>query len=148
MKLFPRLSFFLLTLLSLALTACHKDTPRDTAERSPLKGTYWTEGTGTMTLDFHSEREVTFTLTPAGSPRGAMAYTATYSLSGSTLTIGDIIQDTPFGTATILQGFTAQLEGGVIKADFRTTGMERDSDQGTLRFVAQPLKGYLFHHKV
>ena len=148
MKLLPRLSFFLLTLLTLALSACHKDTPRDTAERSPLKGTYWTEGTGTMTLDFHTEREVTFTLTPAGSPRGAMAYTATYSLSGSTLTIGDIIQDTPFGTATILQGFTAQLEGGVIKADFKTTGMERDSDQGTLRFVAQPLKGYLFHRKV
>ena len=148
MKLLPRLSFFLLTLLSLALTACHKDTPRDTAEHSPLKGTYWTEGTGTMTLDFRTEREVTFTLTPAGSPRGAMAYTATYSLSGSTLTIGDIIQDTPFGTATILQGFTAQLEGGVIKADFTTTGMERDSEQGTLRFVAQPLKGYLFHRKV
>ena len=52
------------------------------------------------------------------------------------------------GTATILQGFTAKLEGGVIKADFTTTGMERDSEQGTLHFVAQPLKGYLFHRKI
>ena len=98
---------FLLLLLILVcgLQSCSKGSPQE-PQSSGLASSLWTEGTGTMLLDFVSDSEVRFTLTPSGSPR-TMSYTTSYRLEGQTLYITDIIRTTPFGEAILLKDFRA-----------------------------------------
>ena len=91
---FPKRQWYLTPLLLLllilvcGLQSCSKGSPLE-PKSSGLAGSLWTEGTGTMLLDFVSDSEVRFTLTPSGSPR-TMSYTTSYRLEGQTLYITDI----------------------------------------------------------
>ena len=96
---FPKRQWYLTPLLLLLLTlvcglqSCSKGSPQE-PKSGRLVSSLWTEGTGTMLLDFVSDSEVRFTLTPSGSPR-TMSYTTSYRLEGQTLYITDIIRTTP-----------------------------------------------------
>ena len=109
---FPKRQWYLTPLLLLllilvcGLQSCSKGSPQE-PKSSGLASSLWTEGTGTMLLDFVSDSEVRFTLTPSGSPR-TMSYTTSYRLEGQTLYITDIIRTTPFGEAILLKDFRAE----------------------------------------
>ena len=146
----PRRPLHLLSLwaLLLALTcglySCGKGEAPKT--QHPLTGTLWTEGEGTMLLDFISDSEVRFSLTPSGSPR-TMSYTTSYRLEGQTLYITDIIRTTPFGEAILLKDFRAEISSTKLIANFTTASVTIDPESKTPSFSPQPLKGYIFHRK-
>ena len=148
----PRRPLHLLSLwvLLLALTcglySCGKGAVQAPKTQHPLTGTLWTEGEGTMLLDFISDSEVRFTLTPTGTTH-TMEQTSTYRLEGKTLIITDIILPTPFGEAILLKDFRAQVSGNKLQADFTTASVTVDPEKRTPIFSAQSLKGYLFHRK-
>lgn len=148
----PRRPLHLLSLwvLLLALTcglySCGKGAVQAPKTQHPLTGTLWTEGEGTMLLDFISDSEVRFTLTPSGSPR-TMSYTTSYRLEGQTLYITDIIRTTPFGEAILLKDFRAEISSTKLVANFTTASVTIDPESKTPSFSPQPLKGYIFHRK-
>ena len=135
----------LLLILVCGLQSCSKGSPQE-PKSSGLSSSLWTEGTGTMLLDFVSDSEVRFTLTPTGTTH-TMEQTSTYRLEGKTLIITDIILPTPFGEAILLKDFRAQVSGNKLQADFTTASVTVDPEKRTPIFSAQSLKGYLFHRK-
>ena len=148
---FPKRQWYLTPLLLLLLTlvcglqSCSKGSPQE-PKPSGLASSLWTEGTGTMLLDFISDSEVRFTLTPTGTTH-TMEQTSTYRIEGKTLIITDIILPTPFGDAILLKDFRAQVSGNKLQADFTTASVTVDPEKRTPIFSAQSLKGYLFHRK-
>ena len=148
---FPKLQWYLTPLLLLllilvcGLQSCSKGSPQE-PQSSGLASSLWTEGTGTMLLDFVSDSEVRFTLTPSGSPR-TMSYTTSYRLEGQTLYITDIIRTTPFGEAILLKDFRAEISSTKLVANFTTASVTIDPESKTPSFSPQPLKGYIFHRK-
>lgn len=134
----------LFTLLFLA--ACKgQETPE--APSNSLVGSYWTEGTGTMTLDFHSADRLRFVLYTGSTQHPTLTYELSYRVEGTKLLIDDYAQDTPFGEAVIVRGFAGQLEGRRLRADFTTTSVELDAATLMPRFRAQTLRGYLFYRR-
>ena len=148
---FPKRQWYLTPLLLLllilvcGLQSCSKGSPLE-PKSSGLAGSLWTEGTGTMLLDFVSDSEVRFTLTPTGTTH-TMEQTSTYRIEGKTLIITDIILPTPFGDAILLKDFRAQVSGNKLQADFTTASVTVDPEKRAPIFSAQSLKGYLFHRK-
>ena len=132
---FPKRQWYLTPLLLLllilvcGLQSCSKGSPQE-PKSSGLASSLWTEGTGTMLLDFVSDSEVRFTLTPSGSPR-TMSYTTSYR----------------FGEAILLKDFRAEISSTKLVANFTTASVTIDPESKTPSFSPQPLKGYIFHRK-
>lgn len=142
---FPKRQWYLTPLLLLllilvcGLQSCSKGSPQE-PKSSGLAGSLWTEGTGTMLLDFVSDSEVRFTLTPSGSPR-TMSYTTSYRLEGQTLYITDIIRTTPFGEAILLKDFRAEISSTKLVANFTTASVTIDPESKTPSFSPPTAEG-------
>lgn len=130
----------------LVLAACKgQETPE--VPTNSLVGSYWTEGTGTMTLDFHSADRLRFVLYTGSTLHPTLTYELSYRVEGTKLLIDDYAQDTPFGEAVIVRGFAGQLEGQRLRTDFTTTSVELDAATLMPRFRPQTLRGYLFYRR-
>lgn len=146
-KRLPRLRLLFASLLGLLFLAACKGQETPEAPTHGLVGSYWTEGTGTMTLDFHSADRLRFVLYTGSTLHPTLTYELSYRLEGTKLLIDDYAQDTPFGEAVIVRGFSGQLEGRRLRADFTTTSVELDAATLMPRFRAQTLRGYLFYRR-
>ena len=144
-KRLPRLRLLIASLLGLLFLAACKG--QETPEANSLVGSYWTEGTGTMTLDFHSADRLRFVLYTGSTQHPTLTYELSYRVEGTKLLIDDYAQDTPFGEAVIVRGFSGQLEGQRLRADFTTTSVELDAATLMPRFRPQTLRGYLFYRR-
>ena len=136
-KRLPRLRLLIASLLALLFLAACKGQETPEAPSNSLVGSYWTEGTGTMTLDFHSADRLRFVLYTGSTQHPTLTYELSYRVEGTKLLIDDYAQDTPFGEAVIVRGFAGQLEGQRLRTD--ATLMPR--------FRPQTLRGYLFYRR-
>ncbi|WP_455109129.1 hypothetical protein [Porphyromonas sp.] len=146
-KRLPRLRLLIASLLALLFLAACKGQETPEAPSNSLVGSYWTEGTGTMTLDFHSADRLRFVLYTGSTLHPTLTYELSYRVEGTKLLIDDYAQDTPFGEAVIVRGFTGQLEGQRLRTDFTTTSVELDAATLMPRFRPQTLRGYLFYRR-
>lgn len=146
LHLLERTLLILLACLPLALISCRQETPAPQSDSS-LVGSYWTEGSGMITIELLDARQLRFTLHTGSTAHSTLSYVLPYQIEGNKLSITDQTVDTPFGEVIIVRGFVGQVMGSQLRADFTTASVEVDASSRLPRFSPLVLQGYTFQRR-